>query len=80
MVMPFGDRRSWTLVDGDLAVVEPAEGFLSHLHAVERSPNTVKAYAHDLRDWFESSTSAGWCGRRCGWRMWAGSWRGFGFR
>jgi integrase/recombinase XerD len=53
VVMPFGDRRSWTLVDGDLAVVEPAEGFLSHLHAVERSPNTVKAYAHDLRDWFE---------------------------
>jgi integrase/recombinase XerD len=53
VVMPFGDRRSWTLVDGDLAVVEPVEGFLSHLHAVERSPNTVKAYAHDLRDWFE---------------------------
>jgi len=34
-------------------VVEPVEGFLAHLHAVERSPNTVKAYAHDLRDWFE---------------------------
>lgn len=33
--------------------MEPVEGFLAHLHAVERSPNTVKAYAHDLRDWFE---------------------------
>ena len=32
---------------------EPVEGFLSYLHAIERSPNTVKAYAHDLRDWFE---------------------------
>lgn len=53
VVMPFGDRQSWTLVDRDFVVVEPAEGFLSHLHAVERSPNTVKAYAHDLRDWFE---------------------------
>ena len=53
MVMPFGDPRSWTLVDRDAAVVEPVEGFLSHLHAVERSPNTVRAYAHDLRDWFE---------------------------
>ena len=53
VVMPFGDPQSWTLVDRDSAVVEPVEGFLSHLHAVERSPNTVKAYAHDLRDWFE---------------------------
>jgi integrase/recombinase XerD len=53
VVMPFGDLESWTLVDRDAAVVEPAEAFLSHLHAIERSPNTVKAYAHDLRDWFE---------------------------
>src|SRR6476661_8419467 len=52
-MMAFGDAESWTLVDRDFAVVEPVEGFLSHLHAVERSPNTVKAYAHDLRDWFE---------------------------
>jgi integrase/recombinase XerD len=53
VVMPFGDPHSWTLVDQDAAVVEPVEAFLSHLHAIERSPNTVKAYAHDLRDWFE---------------------------
>ncbi len=25
---------------------------LAFLAAVERSPNTVKAYAHDLKDWF----------------------------
>ena len=50
--MPFGDPRSWTVTD-DGSVVEPAESFLAQLHAVERSPNTVKAYAHDLRDWFE---------------------------
>ena len=53
VVMAFGDAESWTLVDRDAAVVEPVEGFLAHLHAVERSPNTIKAYAHDLRDWFE---------------------------
>jgi integrase/recombinase XerD len=53
VVMPFGERQSWTLVDRDSAVVEPVEEFLAHLHAIERSPNTVKAYAHDLRDWFE---------------------------
>jgi hypothetical protein len=43
VVMPFGDPQSWTLVDQDAAVVEPVEAFLSHLHAIERSPNTVKA-------------------------------------
>jgi Phage integrase, N-terminal SAM-like domain len=53
VVMTFGDAESWTLVDRDAAVVEPVEAFLAHLHAVERSPNTIKAYAHDLRDWFE---------------------------
>jgi len=35
VVMPFGDPQSWTLVDQDSAVVEPVEGFLAHLHAVE---------------------------------------------
>ena len=50
--MPLGDPRSWTVTE-DGSVVEPAESFLAHLHAVERSPNTVKTYAHDLRDWFE---------------------------
>jgi integrase/recombinase XerD len=59
VVMPFGDPQSWTLVDQDSAVVEPVEGFLSHLHAIERSPNTVKAYAHDLRDWFEFLDQSG---------------------
>jgi integrase/recombinase XerD len=53
VVMPFGDPQSWTLIDAGAAVVEPVERFLSHLHAIERSPNTVKVYAHDLRDWFE---------------------------
>jgi integrase/recombinase XerD len=53
VVMTFGDAESWTLVNADAAVVEPVEAFLAHLHAVERSPNTIKAYAHDLRDWFE---------------------------
>ncbi|HWS94772.1 MAG TPA: tyrosine-type recombinase/integrase [Mycobacterium sp.] len=51
--MPYGDRDSWTVVGADAGVVEPVEVFLAHLHAVERSPNTVRAYAHDLRDWFE---------------------------
>ena len=32
--------------------VEPVERYLAYLSGIERSPNTVKAYAHDLKDWF----------------------------
>ncbi|HJT04960.1 MAG TPA: site-specific integrase, partial [Pseudonocardiaceae bacterium] len=31
---------------------EPVERYLAYLTDIERSPNTVKAYAHDLKDWF----------------------------
>src|SRR4051812_24356176 len=47
-----GSAESWTVVDGE-GVIAPVERFLAHLVATERSPNTVRAYAHDLRDLFE---------------------------
>ncbi|WP_324611382.1 site-specific integrase [Mycolicibacterium brumae] len=59
VVMPFGDLESWTVVGADACTVEPVEAFLAHLHAVERSVNTVRAYAHDLRDWFAFCARAG---------------------
>ena len=34
-------------VDG--GEVGPVSGFLRYLHRIERSPNTVRAYAHDLK-------------------------------
>jgi len=52
MLMPGSEAESWTLLGDDHGPVEPAERFLAYLAAVERSPNTVKAYAHDLKDWF----------------------------
>ena len=53
-VVVSGSRReAWTVVGGGGLVVEPAERYLSFLTDSGRSPNTVKAYAHDLRDWFE---------------------------
>lgn len=30
----------------------PSSGSFAYLASIERSPNTVKAYAHDLKDWF----------------------------
>ena len=34
-------------------MVEPAERYLAYLAAIERSPNTVRAYAISLKLWFE---------------------------
>ncbi len=52
VLMPDSEAESWTLLGDDQAPVEPVEKFLAYLAAVERSPNTIKAYAHDLKDWF----------------------------
>jgi site-specific recombinase XerD len=51
VLMPDSAAESWTLLGDDLVPVEPVERFLGYLTAVERSPNTIKAYAHDLKDW-----------------------------
>jgi glycyl-tRNA synthetase len=32
--------------------LEPVERFLAYLASIEKSPKTLKAYAHDLKDWF----------------------------
>lgn len=41
------------MLGADGGEVEPAAGFLRYLHRIERSPNTLRAYAHDLRLFFE---------------------------
>lgn len=53
LVMPVTGVESWTVLDDDLVVVVPVERFLAHLSAIERSPNTVRGYAHSLALWFE---------------------------
>ena len=53
LVMPVTGVESWTVLDDSLATVDGAERFLAHLSAIERSPNTVRAYAHSLALWFE---------------------------
>lgn len=45
-------RESWTVLGDDNAPVAPVDRYLAYLTDIERSPNTVKAYAHDLKDWF----------------------------
>lgn len=48
---PASNAVSYTVV-GVAGVVEPAERYLRYLAETERSPNTIKAHAHDLKDWF----------------------------
>jgi site-specific recombinase XerD len=51
VLMPGTEFESWTVLGDDHMPLEPTERFLSYLMSVEKSPNTVKAYAHDLKDW-----------------------------
>ena len=53
VLMPGSGRESWTLLGEDGEVVGPAERYLAYLAAIERSPNTVRAYAVSLKLWFE---------------------------
>ena len=59
VVMPVTGAESWTVVGDDGAVVAPVERYLAYLCALERSPNTVRAYAMSLRLWFEFLGQAG---------------------
>ena len=52
VLMPGSGAESWTVLDDEHSLVEPIERFLGYLASIERSPNTIKAYAHDLKDWF----------------------------
>src|SRR5260221_12115304 len=58
-----GSAESWTVLGEDGLPAEPAEAYLAHLAALERSPNTLRAYAHSLRMWLEFLS-----GQRIGWR------------
>lgn len=45
--------ESWTVIGADLRPVEPVERYLAWLSRIERAPTTVRAYAHDLKTFWE---------------------------
>lgn len=47
--LPSSGIESWTVIGPDLRPVAEVEQYLGWLTSVERSPNTVEAYARDLR-------------------------------
>jgi integrase len=64
VVMPVTEAESWTVLGDDGDPVGPIETYLAYLAALERSPNTVRAYATSLRLWFEflAEIDVGWDG------------------
>ena len=46
VVMPGSEAESWTLLGDDQIPLDPVKRFLGFLASIEKSPNTVKAYAH----------------------------------
>jgi integrase len=62
VLMPTSGAESWTVLDDNGEVVEPVERYLAYLAAIERSPNTVRAYAISLKLWFEflAGAKVGW--------------------
>lgn len=53
VVAPGTGAVSWTVLDERFEPLEPVESYLAHLEAIERSPNTLRAYASSLRLYFE---------------------------
>ena len=50
VALPSRGLVSWTVLGDDDVSIGPVERYLAFWTDVERSPNTVKAYAHDLKD------------------------------
>jgi integrase/recombinase XerD len=59
VVMPVSGSESWTVVGVDGAPLAPVEDYLAFLASLDRSPNTVRAYATSLKLWFEFLDGAG---------------------
>src|SRR5260370_1308277 len=59
VAMPASRVESWTVLDDGDAPIEPIERYLAYLTDIERSPNTVRAYAHDLKDYWVFLTFRG---------------------
>ena len=53
VAVPGSGVRSWTVLGDDDVPVVPVDRFLAYLTDIGRSPNTVKAYAHGLKDYWE---------------------------
>ncbi|MBW4571703.1 MAG: site-specific integrase [Tolypothrix carrinoi HA7290-LM1] len=56
---PYSDRVSWLVLDEDYLPIEPIQRYLRYLESIERSPNTIRAYAGHLKLFWEFLASSG---------------------
>ena len=69
VVLPEDQGVSWTVLGAEHGPIAPIESWLSHLSNVGRSPNTQKAYATDLKDYFQFGSSGMNVGDRALWPL-----------
>src|SRR5262245_66040148 len=50
---PDTDRRRWLVLDHRHLPIEPIRVFLFYIESVGKSPNTIRAYAHHLKLFWE---------------------------
>jgi integrase/recombinase XerD len=51
--LPDTDLLSWLVLDDDFVPVQPILSYLTFLHDLDRSPNTIRACAHHLKLFWE---------------------------
>lgn len=51
--VPDGDRITWVVLDDNYLSVQPIQSYLRYLESLERSPNTIHAYAGHLKLFWE---------------------------
>src|SRR5262249_61218446 len=66
VAVPGSRVESWTVLGDDGVPVAAVESWLAYLSNIGRSPNTVRAYAHDLKDFwvFIAGRGLDWRGGR----------------
>ena len=47
--LPESQKISWLVLGDDFLPIRPIQEFLTYLENIERSPNTIRSYAHHLR-------------------------------
>jgi integrase/recombinase XerD len=51
--LPETNRLSWLVLDNDFVPVQPILAYLTFLHDLDRSPNTIRATAYQLKQFWE---------------------------
>ncbi|MEH1992283.1 tyrosine-type recombinase/integrase [Nostoc sp.] len=51
--IPNSEKITWIVLGDDYLPIEPIQQYLAYLESIERSPNTIRSYAHHLSLYWE---------------------------